>query len=245
MCHIANKVYDYIFVSNTDFANGKLTGAHRRFIELVKGAAKKTKILVISNVIPQLLDEECINNITFIYLDSRRYGLLPHHIETLIKLTYKLKSIKNINYNHAIAFGPVQTIAYWLAGYHHIVSLFRENLIGYSIACNGNKYRELYSRIQELIAVRVSEKIFVQCNDDKKKLIERTEKYCKTIIKKIAVQINNCNVSWMKKGNKRKAVGNDIPKILFVGDFSAIRKGHQLLLPAVAKLLDEGIECVL
>ena len=240
-----NNSFNYLFISNTDFEKNKLTGAHRRFIELVMGAAKKSKVLVLSNYIPQLENEECKKNITFSYLNKTGYVFFPYHIKTLFKLVYKLISLKPIAFKHAIAFGPIQTVAYWLAGYHNIISLFRENLIGYSIACNNNKYKEFYLRLQEILAVRASKKIIVQCNNDKIDLIERTKKYCKTIEKKIVVQTNNCNASWMKKEAHHGVTYNNIPKILFVGDFSSPRKGHQLIIPAVAKLLDEDIKCEL
>ena len=65
---------------------------------------------------------------------------------------------------------------------------------------------------------------------------------CKGLKDKVFVQINNINTSWMKVTTKDNTADDGIVRIMFIGDFSNSRKGHSILLPAMKKLIDNGIK---
>lgn len=221
--------------TNTDYQRGKLTGAHLRFLELAKGLARNDEVMIISRKIPQL---ESVCNIKFSHINDNDYRLLPDHIETIVKISKQAQKISTIyHFDVAISFTPFITIAYGLAGIPNIVSLFREDLIGYHKIIGTSKLKIRYYFIFERIAVKKSKKIIVQCINDKMNLINRQKKYEKNIEKKVYIQINNVNASWMQ-GNKKQNRENKTIEILFIGEFSNIRKGQDILLPVVARLLD-------
>ena len=223
----------YLFISATDFENRKLTGAHKRFIELVNSIAVNNEVVLISHKYSGFENK----HIELIPITEIKGKSLPNHISELFTLTYFLKKYKKtISYDVAIAFGAHTAIAYYLAGYTNIVSLFREDLIGYQKALDVSKLKIWYFKQQENIAVKASSMIIVQCQHDREALIARHE----NIGDKVFVQCNNINVSWIKKYTKNTDNANDNVVLLFIGNFSDKRKGHQLLLPAVAKLMDEG-----
>ncbi len=232
----------YLFITDTNFESGKLTGGHKRLLELVKGLSRNSYVIVISRKIPQLLNWEYMNNIEFIYVNGNRKKWLPYHLNALVKLTRELKKRKTeLQYDYAVAFGANYALAYKLAGYKHIVSLFREDLLGYMEAIGASRLKKIYLGIQEKKAVASSDKIIVQCINDKKNLIKRTQKRERNVSDKVFIQINNANASWMQTGKIEHKISNDRKVIiLFIGGFSDRRKGHSVLLPAVAKLLDHN-----
>ncbi len=229
----------YLMVTETDLSSKGLTGAHKRFLELLKCISKKNKVLVIAPGIPA----DYFNENICLYTVQRKYRTkLPDHIDGMIDL---LKTLKNISSSckddFSISFGPTTTICLKIAGYKNIVSLFREDLVGYQLAIGVSKKRLLYFSLQEILAVKASKQIIVQCNNDKIALIERNKKYCKNVERKIEIQINNANASWMNMETVSREMHDSLAtNILFIGDFSNKRKGHEILFPAIVKLLDEG-----
>lgn len=233
----------YLFITDTDFKTGKLTGAHKRFLELVRGIGEKNKIILISHRIPQLQD---VQGITFYEIGDCKIHI-PIHIKGMIELCKKLVAVKGeLKYDYAISFGPSNTICYSLCGYKNIVSLFREDAMEYLRAIGTPWFKIIYFRLQEYWAVRSSKKIIVQCENDKRNLIIRNHKWCHNIDKKIFIQINNVNASWMNIQliSREKDVDSAL-KVLFIGDFSNERKGHGILLPAISKLMEEFDDIVL
>lgn len=230
----------YLFATPTNYKSGKLTGAHRRFLELVREFSKTSKVILLSDEIPQL---EMNSNITWHRMVNRKSKILPHHISGMLNMSKHLKKIKKvIEYDVAVSFSPTTTICYKSAKIKNIISLFREDLIGYQKSINASKLRLIYFALQERKAVKASKKIIVQCRNDRDNLILRNKKYCKDIESKVFVQINNANASWMKTDCILKSKEDEITRILFIGDFSNNRKGHHVLLPAVSRLLNEGFE---
>lgn len=230
----------YLFLSETDFSNPNYTGAHRRFLELIKNiSARRKTIVIVRNFPGELLNE----NITLYNITSPRRKGLPQHVDGIRAAVVELiKHKRDIQYDYAISFGPTTTIAYKLAGYRNVTSLFREDLIGYEEVLGASKWRKLYFSVQEKIAVKASTKIIVQCKNDKENLIKRNERFDRTLKDKVYIQINNVNASWMyAKGLELKEKKDEIIRILFIGDFSSKRKGHGILLPAIVKLLEAEV----
>ena len=230
----------YLMATNTDYVNGRLTGAHYRFLELVKGLAKTDKVLIISRGIPQL--EGCANIIEC-HIANSDCKYIPDHIASIVKIVKSLKRIKKqYDFDAAVSFTPFITIAFGLSGLKNVVSLFREDLIGYHKVIGTNKAKIRYSSFVERLAVKFSKKIIVQCKNDKQCLIERIRNYDENIAERVYVQINNANASWMYRNEKRDCKPNQKTSILFLGEFSNCRKGQGILLPVVGRLLDEGFE---
>lgn len=229
----------YLFVSYTDFANGRLTGGHRRFLELANGLQRDSRVVVVSPVAPQL--HKGIN-LTHYQIDLVKSDILPKHIQGAMSIRKALKGVSEVTTcDYAISFNPVHTLLLNNGGAKNIVSLFREDLIGYMNAIGASGGKKLYSQIQETLAVKVSDLIIVQCESDRKNLIERNKKHCRDIESKLCVQVNNADASWMGgHGFRTGFLYREVPEILFVGDFSNERKGHKELLLAAVELLSQG-----
>ena len=229
----------YLMATNTDYEKGRLTGAHSRFLELAKGLSKDNKVIIISRKIPQLENEK---NIIFYHINDNDSRLVPDHIAAILKISRKSRKVKQREcYDTAISFTPFISIAFKMGGIKNIVSLFREDLIGYHKIIGTNKLKIFYYKLIEILAVRCSKKIIVQCHDDKRSLIARTRKFDNKIENKVDIQINNANASWMNMESYGHA-DNAIPNILLIGEFSNLRKGHHLLLAAATRLYDEGYD---
>lgn len=228
----------YLFASYTDFGSGRLTGAHRRFLELLTCVAQSADVEFVGRPAPQL---DGAAQVTLHPIDPNAGRRLPKHLAggfAIYKALRKNKSVLNCDY--AVSFSPVTTICYRMAGVKHIVSLFREDLIGYQKALQASSKKIAYFQFQERLAVKASEKIIVQCENDRNNLIARNERYCKNLADKVFIQINNANASWMNTDSATRPDNGLTPKILFIGNFSDRRKGHFFLLPAAMRLLDEG-----
>lgn len=228
----------YLFVSDTNYENNNFTGAHRRFLELITDFSKTDNVILVSRSIPQLKDADIKCYVTDGY-DSR---FIPKHITGIINICKTLKrQKKNIQYDNAISFGPMQTLCYKICGYKKVTMLFREDFIGYHKILNCSFFKLCYFRWLERVTVKYSDKIIVQCEDDKKNLIDRTKRVKKNIEDVTFVQINNVNASWMNCQKKVSKIKNNTKcRILFVGNFSDRRKGHDILLPAITRLIEEN-----
>lgn len=228
----------YLFASYTDFGGGKLTGAHRRFLELLTAVAKTAEVTFVGCPAPQL---DGLANVTVYPINSNVWKKLPKHLAGGYAVYKVLKQIKKgLDCDYAVSFSPVTTICYRMAGIRHIVSLFREDMIGYQRALQASPIKLAYFKLQERMAVKASERIIVQCVNDRNNLVDRNAKKCPGLVDKVYIQINNANASWMNTDSVERLDGSDTPKILFIGNFSDRRKGHFFLLPAVMRLLDEG-----
>lgn len=230
----------YLFISYTYFNDNKLTGAHRRFLELVRGIASTDNIILITRDIPQLNDIKAER----FSIGEKKRKKIPAHINGMIDLCHILYKIKKkITYDYAISFGASYTICYKWCGYPNIISLFREDLIGYQQVLDVTPFKLHYSKWMERTAVLSSDKIIVQCENDKINLIKRNVKYDKDVEKKVFVQINNANASWMKiRSVRRNKINDGKIRILYIGEFSNKRKGHDILFPAVKRLIEGGLQ---
>lgn len=236
--NMASRKKTFLFITDTDYEKGNLTGAHKRFLELVKDISESYNVMLVSRAIPEL---KGYDNVKRYDLPKKNPRFVPAHINKIIKICRILhKEKKNIVYDYAVSFGPVDTFCYGINGYKNITTLFREDFVGYKKIENVSGLKLWYFKMLERYAVKHSQKIIVQCEDDKKALIRRCGKYDNNLKSKIYIQVNNVNASWIRKHKVPVKKHNDIIKIMFIGNFSDARKGQQILLPAVKKLLDDG-----
>ena len=163
-----------------------------------------------------------------------------------IKLLWKLR--KN-EYNKVIVFDVPTAISLCLMKFKHLNLFLRQDLIEYrKILLNdknkGKVYKFLYLKFMNLcerICCLNSEKIIVQCSYDLENLIDRHNDIKDIIVGKSYIQINNINIPWITEKSKVVSTSKmklKSYKIGFVGDFSNSRKGHELLLKVIKKLLD-------
>lgn len=233
----------YLFITDTFYNSTNLTGAHCRFLELVREVSKTCNIILVSRDIPQLNDLIAVRY----KIGEKKRKYIPYHINGMLDICKTLKRIKKkIQYDYAISFSVNSSYYYKICGYKNVISIFRDDFIGYKEVLNTSKTKLLYSKWIEKKAVSASDKIIVQCKSDRNNIIKRNRKYCKDIEKKVFIQINNANASWMNENIEEKEEKSN-KKItgLFIGDFSNKRKGHEILLPAFARLIDNGIKAEL
>ena len=132
----------YLFVTEINFDTEKLTGAHRRFLELVESISHQDNVILVAPVLPEIANNK---NISFISNNVKYYPKIPKTISivwSLCKTLIFMKNRKEIDYS--ISFSPLNSICYKICGYKNIISLFRENLIGYHVAIGTSKLRRLY-----------------------------------------------------------------------------------------------------
>ena len=232
----------YLFINGTDFTAQRLTGAHKRFIELVRGIARHNRVILVSGEIPQLADIQSIEHHR-IQLPNVK---LPHHIRALWAMYAMLRSLKKtIRYDHAISFNANHSVCYRLCGYGHVVSLFREDLIEYRKARGESGLKLRYFQWQERMAVRASERIIVQCQHDRDSLLRRNARRVPGLEARVFIQINNVDPSWVAGEPGAPRPYTDAPRILFAGNFSSPIKGHRQFLPAMARLSEAGFDFAL
>ena len=162
-----------------------------------------------------------------------------------------IKNLKKENYDEVIVFDVPTAIGLCLKKIKNINLFLRQDLIEYrKIVLFENRKNVLYRLIYltfmsicEFICCKRSRRIIVQCNYDLDNLINRHKFIRKLIAKKSYVQINNVNAPWIiEKSTKTKVekIKNpDLFSICFIGDFSNTRKGHDVLLPALKRIIDE------
>ncbi len=162
-----------------------------------------------------------------------------------------IKNIKKEQYDEVIVFDIPTAIGLCLCSVKNINLFLRQDLIEYrKVLLNeknkGKCYTSLYLKIMSLceyICLKKAKKIIVQCQYDLNNLVKRHKHISKKIAKKAYVQINNVNAPWIVEKSKKsieKRIDSDMKfSIGFIGDFSSTRKGHDIFLPVIKKLLDE------
>lgn len=162
-----------------------------------------------------------------------------------------MKKIKKEKYSDIIVFDVPTTIGLCLSRIKNINLFLRQDLIEYrKIILENDGRNKIFSYIYlkfmwfcEFICCKRSKRIIIQCKYDLDNLLKRHRFSKKNIISKSFIQINNVNAPWIvEKSNKTIVDRNsnlDYFNICFIGDFSNTRKGHDVLLPAIKRLIDE------
>lgn len=230
----------FLLITSTDYKSTKITGAHKRFLELAIGLSRNNKVIIVCYGIPELNNYQSITQLVITKPSKLK---LPISLRGVLDLSRFLKKNKSIIiYDYAISFDPITTLTYKIAGFKHVTTLFREDLINYQKIVGVSKLKLFYFSYLEKTAIRWSDKIVVQCENDKKNVINRNDKLFKKGGIPIFVQINNCNPSWVSTSSidEIKNQNNDETRVLFVGEFSNRRKGQDILFPVCKKMIDDG-----
>ena len=236
-----------LFYTTGDLAAKRQTGGIKRFIELVRyGFASGKDVLLCSQTDFPKLQELGVNK--HIQMKAAKGDFIDKFLfAELALLRANIKAIKQLkkeSFDNVVVFDVPPAIGLVLLGFKNIVLFIRKDLIGYESVNNSHKGIKYYAKISiqwlcESLCLLRSKRIITQCYYDRDQLVSRHPLLKKEICHKTKIQINNVNPSWGKKYNPTTCV-DDVFRVCFIGDFSNIRKGHDLLLAAANQLLSEG-----
>lgn len=230
-----------------DLDTKRVTGGIKRFIELIQYGFKNSKNIVLCSQTNNIkLNEFGVNN--HILLGKAKGDFVDKFLFpeiASIRANYRvIKQIKKQNFDNIVVFDVPPAIGLVLMGFNNIILMLRKDMIGYEIINVRHKNLKHYLKITfqwfcEALCLIRSRCIITQCHYDRNQLIKRHPFLKKNILKKTKIQINNVNPSWI---NKRKPdnQSNNVFRVCFIGDFSNVRKGHDLILKAASVLLNEG-----
>lgn len=172
-------------------------------------------------------------------------------IGIFIKNKKLIKKLKNEGYDEVIVFDVPTAIGLCLNKMKNIDLFMRQDLVEYRRVMLEEKkknklYKSLYLKIMnycEYICCKRSKRIIVQCQYDLNNLISRHKTIRGDIVNKSYVQINNVNAKWIvdkaSTDIKVKVNTNNSFSVGFIGDFSSTRKGHDILLPVIKRMIDD------
>lgn len=244
-----------LMYSTGELLGNNLTGGMKRFIELYKCLIKeKYDIdLCCADSKEKLNNYRIISKYQLIQKKSKNF-FIPSGLLMFLKNIKTLISIKNYKYDKIIVFDIAQSFYLVLLKVKNINLLLRQDFIGYrkimieeGIKSNFLQYIYLNMLLLcERYTLKNVTKIILQCEYDRKELIKRHPKLKDKIMKISYIQINNINTEWIiEKSKKDLNIQNhtrnlDNFTIGFIGNFSDSRKGHDLYLKVLEKIILEN-----
>lgn len=158
------------------------------------------------------------------------------------------KKIRIEKYDRVIVFDVRAAFSLVVNNITNIYLFLRQDLISYKRIQLQNRNINtiaqgiiLYiSNITETLCLMRSNKVVVQCKYDLDSLLKRHPFIRKKVEEKSVVQINNVNPSWIGKNDNIISDSAKKYDIVFIGNFKDTRKGHDILLEVVKKIIDEG-----
>lgn len=216
------------------------TGGVRRFFELMNA-------LVASDYDVTLFSADTTETIQTYGLKGRTIYDTKHKIDRTV-----LKEIKKSRFNRVVVFDVRAAYRLALSGIDNMILFLRQDLYLYrQLSLEDRKanpvYRTLFLKsivFFESLCLWKARKIVLQCKFDLNNLEKRHIFLAWKIKHKSVIQINNVNPSWvtnrMKKDVGTETGTDNIYDLVFVGNFKDKRKGHDILLPALKQLVEEG-----
>ena len=236
-----------LFYTTGDLATKRLTGGIRRFMELVRyGFSSRKDVALCSQTDYPKLQELGVSK--HIHMNEAKGDFFDKFLFAEFALLranrHTIKKLKKEGYDNVVAFDVPPAIGLVLMGFKNIVLFIRKDMIGYESVNHPHKGLKYYAKISvqwvcESLCLLRSKRIVTQCYYDRDQLVVRHPLLKKIICRKTKIQINNVNPSWGKKHTPSE-LRDDVFRVCFIGDFSNIRKGHDLLLVAAKQLLSEG-----
>jgi glycosyltransferase involved in cell wall biosynthesis len=250
----------YIFYTSTIFGKEIITGGTRRFLELLHGLLEKGDIIHL--FVPK--QAEIIGHPNLIRHNVYAFNskILPNGLLNFVINYFKLLSINKLKYDRLITIGLPYALQCALLNLKKIVYIVWEDFIEYRLISLDQKRIPVFlkkylkivlihigKRLEKFTLLRVS-KINVQCEFDKKNLLERHKEISERIINKFHILYNNVDPSWiisqnyLMKGKCKIRKESEVLKICFIGNIGDMRKGLHILLNAVERIIriENGVE---
>ena len=250
---------EYIFYTNDDFINNRVTGGNRRFAELVNGLMHKGHRVHL--FIPAYADYPHHANLIRYPLKRRDSRVLPNGLLNFFSNYRQLRRIRKMKQARPVFVSVPYAIQAALAGVKNSTLIVWEDFVGYrKIALESKGVPRflmpplilLWRWMERFTLLRVG-RIVVQCRYDRQLLLKRHASYIPRLRKRITVLRNNVNPSWIKQmdhlrvpsvtanAHRQSSSSYQPPfQMGFIGNLDDRRKGLHLLLRAYARLSAEG-----
>lgn len=225
------------------------TGGSRRFVELLK--ALKNKGHNVELISADSLDIIISNGIKGFELNKGNKDKWLPGLRVVFNNRDIFRWIKYGKFDRVIVFDIRAGFSLVLNGINNIYLFLRQDLILYKEIMfddqrSGRIKRKLFltcGTLSEALCLKWAKKIIVTCEFDLNQLLNRHKLLRNEISRKSIVQINNINPSWIiDSGRKYNSYIDHYRKydLVFVGNFKDSRKGHNVLLPAIESLIEDG-----
>lgn len=174
-------------------------------------------------------------------------AFLPEEARILLTNRALLRCIASDKYDAVIAFDVPPAIGLVVSGVRNIVLMVRKDLIGYervksSAAGLKKSFRISYQWLCETVCMLAAKQVICQCAYDRDAIMKR-HPLNKGLRKKISVQINNVNPSWIERRAENAQPflrKTDLFRVCFIGGFDDLRKGQEIFLDAAKILTDQN-----
>lgn len=236
----------YLLYTAGDYITTPVTGGTKRFHELLDFLLQNGNTVYL--LAPGNIDIPERGNCTILPIKTYHSKFLPDGLLNLLFNWRTFKRASRLNVDRTILFSVAYGIQGVLARFRRIVLLLREDLIEYhktNLPKKTGKFnpRILFYQYIEGLVLKHVEKIIVQSNYDKDKLMERHPNIKDSITRKTTILPNNVNASWMLSSKylirEAPVYPGKICHLIFSGSFDTKRKGVEILLEAVKLLLKE------
>ena len=239
-----------MYTNDKIYTTSRMTGGLKRFKMIYDGLVKKGYDVTLYCG-EEADDLKKYNNKAISVNRNEKKSFLFPSIIIFFRNRKILKQIRKEKYTDVIVFDVPTAVGLCINRIKNINLFLRQDLVEYRkiILSNQNKnriYTWLYLKFMSLceyICCNKAKKIIVQCNYDLINLLSRHRLSRKKIENKSYVLINNVNTPWIISKSKQelttKINNNNSFSICFIGDFSNTRKGHDIFLSAVEKLVED------
>ncbi|MCF8335417.1 MAG: glycosyltransferase family 4 protein [Bacteroidales bacterium] len=238
----------YVFYTNDDFIHNRITGGTKRFKELICGLLERGDTIHL--FIPSHAEFMSHSNLIRHSIVRKESRIFPNGLLNFIVNYPRLRSIRNLHKDRIVFISVPYAIQGILAGLQHITLILREDFIGY------RRFRLESSRLPRFLVslslaiwrkvegytLKHVDRIIVQCEYDKRELLNRHPVLKEKIASRIRILKNNVNPYWIRNMEVKKQRWNGQKKgtcsIAYVGHIDNRRKGMHLLLEATKQLID-------
>jgi hypothetical protein len=185
---------------------GNLSGGVKRFLELYKGLiANEIDVILFSSDEHNRLHSLGMENRSVRYVNPNNKTWIPLTVKSFIWNYRLINEIEKMKYDSLIVFDVPTAIHFCLLRATHVDLFIRQDLISYksisiSERTKNKTFKKIYLKLlhfSEHICIRGARKIIVQCEYDKRELYKRHYNLKELLDKKMIVQINNVNPSWI------------------------------------------------
>ena len=239
----------FVFYTNDDYVNNRVTGGTRRFIELVTGLMERGNQVHL--FLPDHADFPSHPNLVRHSIKRKRRRLLPAGLVNFVYNYRQLKRIAKMPNARVVMVSVPYGIQGVLAGIRGFALIVWEDFVDYRrirLKTRGMPpflmgiFEEGW-RLIEWLTVKRAGRIIVQCRHDQQVLMHRHPGMAEKLDHKTVIIHNDVNPVWISNmghlKNGKSSLVDGRYHIGFIGNMDDLRKGLHLLLASVARLLDE------